>query len=78
MVLNARRGCDQPHSRTVLPVMSAERAVRRARAVIADQHCRRNARGVSAADIGRIGAVAPTLLFPHFVEPFYLLLDVWL
>jgi hypothetical protein len=43
------RGRDESHTRTVLPLMSAECAVRRARAAIADQHRRRNARGVSSA-----------------------------
>ena len=34
-----RRGRDQPHSRIVLSLMPAERAVRRARAALAHQHC---------------------------------------
>jgi hypothetical protein len=38
-----RRGCDQPHSRIVLSLMPAQRAVRRARATVPDQHRRRNA-----------------------------------
>src|SRR5215831_14505347 len=37
-----------------LPLVSAERAVRRARAAIKDQHRRRNARGASAASAWRM------------------------
>src|SRR5437588_6485402 len=33
-----RRGSDQPHSSPVLPLMPAERAIRRARALIQDRH----------------------------------------
>jgi queuine/archaeosine tRNA-ribosyltransferase len=35
----------------LLRFMPAERALRRARAAIKDQHCRRNARGVSVASV---------------------------
>jgi hypothetical protein len=42
------------HSRAVLPIMPAERAVRRTRAPIADQHRRRNAGGLQAAGIWRL------------------------
>jgi hypothetical protein len=36
------------------PVMPTECSVRRARAAVADQHCRRNARGASAASAWRV------------------------
>jgi hypothetical protein len=49
-----RRGCDQPHSVAVVSLVPAERAIRRARAAIADQHRRRHARGVSSADGWRL------------------------
>jgi hypothetical protein len=44
-----RRGRDQSHSRAVVSLMPAERAVRRARAAFAHQHRRRNADRVHAA-----------------------------
>ena len=53
----SRRGRDEPHSRAVMPIMSAERAVRRASAAIADEHRRRNARGTSAESAWRVIAI---------------------
>jgi hypothetical protein len=42
-----RRGSDEPHSRAVLPFMSAKRTLRRAGSVIAKKHRGRNARGAA-------------------------------
>jgi hypothetical protein len=44
-----RRGRDQSRSRVILPILPTKRSVRRARAAVADQHRRRNARGAPAA-----------------------------
>jgi hypothetical protein len=49
-----RRGDYQPHSLAVVPVMPTARAVRRIGATVADQRCRRNARGRYAAGARRI------------------------
>ena len=49
-----RRGGNEPHSSFVLPLMPAERAVRRTRAPIADEHRRRNAGGASASGARRM------------------------
>jgi hypothetical protein len=49
-----RRGRDQPHSRTVMPLMPAERAVRRARAAIANKHRGRNGDRAHAAGARRV------------------------
>ena len=46
---SSRRGGYEPHSRAVLPVMPAECSVRRARASVAKEHRRRNARRASVA-----------------------------
>ena len=48
------RVAGQFHSGAVVPIMSAERAVRRARAAIADEHRRRNADRVHTAGAWRI------------------------
>jgi len=45
----SRRGRDQSHSGAIVPLAPAECAVRRARAPVADQRRRRNARGAHAA-----------------------------
>jgi hypothetical protein len=50
------------NSRTVLPLMPAERSVRGARAAVADQHRRRNARGASPASAWRVKAAPATAL----------------
>jgi hypothetical protein len=50
---SSRRRCgDEPHSRVVLSIVPAERALRRARALVAKEHRRRNARGASPAVLG--------------------------
>jgi len=52
-----RRGRDQPYPGALLPIMPAERAVCRAGSVVADQHCRRNARRASAAGVTPLRSV---------------------
>ena len=49
-----RCGRHQPNSGAVLPLMPAERAVRRTRATIANEYRRRDARGASAAGARRV------------------------
>jgi hypothetical protein len=65
----AERACSgiEPHSLAFLPLMPAERAVRRACALIADKHRRRNAGRTSAARAERmIGE--PALRFDREID----------
>jgi hypothetical protein len=50
-----RRGGDQPHPGAVMPLMPAERAVRRVGAAVTNQHRRPDADGAYAARLGRVG-----------------------
>jgi len=50
----SRRGRDQSHSRAIVPLVSAKRALRRARAIIADKHRRRDARRASPTSARRV------------------------
>jgi hypothetical protein len=54
-----RRGGDKPHSRTVVPLVSAERAVRRARETVKDKHRRRDARRARAPSSRRLDHQPP-------------------
>jgi hypothetical protein len=59
-----RRGRDQPDSVTVLPLVPAERAIRRAGAAIANEHRRRNARRAQA-HVALFASLEPNVRHQH-------------